>query len=78
MTNEPMLMLDNMKLWKDILDKDEDKICNGMTDTERKAYNLGVQNLYDLFLQKNYGLRAVLKTVFSSYKKRESYFRSHF
>lgn len=51
MTNEPMLMLDNMKLWKDVLDKDEDKICDGMTDTERKAYKLGIQNLYDLFWQ---------------------------
>ena len=49
MTNEPMLMLDNIKLWKDVLDKDEDKICDGMTSTERKAYKLGIQNLYDLF-----------------------------
>ena len=45
MINKPMLMLDNMKLWKDILDKKEDKICEDMTETERKAYQLGVQNL---------------------------------
>lgn len=51
MINEPMLILDNMKLWKDILDKKEDKICDGMTETERKAYQLGVQNLFDLFTQ---------------------------
>lgn len=51
MINEPMLMLDNMKLWKDILDKKENKICDGMTETERKAYQLGVQNLFNLFKQ---------------------------
>lgn len=51
MINEPMLMLDNIKSWKDILDKDEDKICNGMTESERKAYQHGVQNLFDLFWQ---------------------------
>lgn len=51
MTNEPMLMLDNIKLWKDILNKKEDEVCNEMTETERKAYQLGVQNLFDLFWQ---------------------------
>lgn len=49
--NEPMLMLDNMKLWKDVLDKEEEKVCDGMTESECKAYKLGVQNLYDLFWQ---------------------------
>lgn len=49
--DEPILMLDNMKLWKDVLDKEEEKICDGMTESERKAYKLGVQNLYDLLWQ---------------------------
>jgi hypothetical protein len=51
MTSEPMLMLDNMKLWKDILDKKEGEICNEMTESEHKAYQLGVKNLFDLFWQ---------------------------
>ncbi len=46
-----MLMLDSIKLWKDILGRKEDKVCNEMTGTERKAYQLGVQNLFDLFWQ---------------------------
>lgn len=49
MITQPILMLDNINLWKDILDKDEDKICNGMTELERKVYQLGVQNLFNLF-----------------------------
>jgi hypothetical protein len=29
---------------KKVLDKTEDSVCNGMTDSEKKAYRLGVSN----------------------------------
>lgn len=52
-----MFMLDNMKNWKDIHDKDIDTICNGMSKSERKAYCMGVENIFNLFstiVEKNF------------------------
>lgn len=51
MIDEPMLILDNMKLWKDNLNKIEEKVCDGMTETERRAYKLGIENCYLFFWQ---------------------------
>ena len=52
-----MFMLDNMKNWKDIHDRDVDTICNGMSESERKAYCMGVENIFNLFssiVEKNF------------------------
>lgn len=57
MNNETIFMVDNMRLWRETHDKNIDKICNGMTESERKAYCMGVDNLYNLFhtiIESNY------------------------
>ena len=48
---EFLLIIESLKKYKDILDSKEDEICNGMTDTERKAYQLGVLNMYEMLRQ---------------------------
>jgi hypothetical protein len=48
---EFLLIVENLEKYKNLLKDKEDEICNGMTDTERKAYRLGVLNMYEMLRQ---------------------------
>lgn len=41
----------NTKTFKDALDKENNRITKDMTDTERAAYSLGVENILSLMKQ---------------------------
>ena len=48
---EFLLVVENLEKYKNLLEEKEDEICNGMTDTERKAYQLGILNMYEMLRQ---------------------------
>lgn len=48
---EFLLVVENLEKYKNLLEEKEDEICNGMTETERKAYQLGVLNMYEMLRQ---------------------------
>lgn len=46
--DELLFEVESLSAYKSILEEKEDIICSGMTNNERKAYRLGVQNMYNI------------------------------
>ena len=46
--DEPLFIVESLAEYKRNLEADEDVICSEMSKGERKAYQMGVQNMYSI------------------------------
>lgn len=51
MNEEFLLIVENLEKYKDLLESKNDEVCDGMTDSEKKAYQLGITNMYEMLRQ---------------------------
>ena len=45
MNEEFLLIVESLEKYKDLLESKNDEICDGMTESEKRAYQLGITNL---------------------------------
>ena len=48
MNEEFLLIVESLEKYKDLLESKDDEICDGMTDSEKRAYQLGITNMYEM------------------------------
>ncbi|RHO79979.1 hypothetical protein DW058_17470 [Clostridiaceae bacterium AF42-6] len=51
MNGEFLLIVESLEKYKDLLESKNDEICDGMTDSEKRAYQLGIINMYEMLKQ---------------------------
>nr|WP_297940359.1 hypothetical protein [uncultured Lachnoclostridium sp.] len=54
--NEPMVTVESINTYKKVLEDTEVNVCTGMTESEKKAYELGIYNAFAVindFLDQN-------------------------
>ncbi len=54
--NEPMMIVESITTYKKVLEDTEVNVCTGMTESEKKAYKLGIYNSFAVindFLDQN-------------------------
>ena len=51
MNEEFLLIVESLEKYKDLLENKNDEICDGMTEGEKRAYQLGITNMYEMLKQ---------------------------
>lgn len=51
MNEEFLLIVESLEKYKDLLESKNDEISNGMTEGEKRAYQLGITNMYEMLKQ---------------------------
>lgn len=51
MNEDFLLIVESLKKYKNLLESKNDKICNEMTEGEKRAYQLGITNMYEMLRQ---------------------------
>ena len=51
MNEEFLLIVESLEKYKDLLENKNDEICDGMTKGEKRAYQLGITNMYEMLQQ---------------------------
>ena len=51
MNEEFLLIVESLEKYKDLLESKNNEICDGMTDGEKRAYQLGITNMYEMLRQ---------------------------
>lgn len=51
MNEEFLLIVESLEKYKDLLESKNDEICDGMTGNEKRAYQLGITNMYEMLKQ---------------------------
>ena len=45
MNEQFLLIVESLEKYKDLLESKNDEVCDGMTDGEKRAYQLGITNM---------------------------------
>lgn len=51
MNEQFLLIVESLEKYKDLLESKNDEICDGMTESEKRAYQLGITNMYEMLKQ---------------------------
>ena len=51
MNEEILLIVESLEKYKNILESKNNEVCGGMTNGEKKAYQLGITNMYEMLRQ---------------------------
>lgn len=51
MNEEFLLIVESLEKYKDLLESKNDEVYDGMTDGEKRAYQLGITNMYEMLRQ---------------------------
>ena len=48
MNEQFLLIVESLEKYKDLLESKNDEVCDGMTDGEKRTYQLGITNMYEI------------------------------
>lgn len=51
MNEQFLLIVESLEKYKDLLESKNDEVCDGMTDGEKRTYQLGITNMYEMLRQ---------------------------
>lgn len=51
MNEDFLLIVESLEEYKNLLESKNDEICNEMTEGEKRAYQLGITNMYEMLRQ---------------------------